>query len=77
MAAIITVREEWPAGIAISPAPVSMDDLIDTNVLLYASPALVNSPLADNFPDPGNTPHSTRYVVDYASTPESVATPGL
>ncbi|KAL6229547.1 hypothetical protein BDW75DRAFT_249572 [Aspergillus navahoensis] len=79
MAATNTVGEEWPAGIAISPAPVSMDDPIDTNVSLYASPASVNSPLADpqlNFPDPGNTPHSTRYFVDYASTPESVATPG-
>lgn len=76
MAATNTVGEEWPAGIAISSAPVSMDDPIDTNDSLYASPASVNSPLADNSPDPGNTPYSTRYFVDYASTPESVATPG-
>ncbi|KAJ0418854.1 hypothetical protein BJY00DRAFT_302509 [Aspergillus carlsbadensis] len=66
---------QCPARIVIAE-PGSMDDPIDTTVSLYASPDTVNSPLADqqlNFLDPGNTPPRTKSVVDYASTPESVA----
>lgn len=77
MAVIITVREEQLARIVISLVPISIDNLINTNILLYASPALVNSLLVDNFPDPRNTPHLTRYVMDYILMPESIATPGL
>ncbi|KAF9883534.1 hypothetical protein FE257_003367 [Aspergillus nanangensis] len=76
MAATNMVGEDWPAGIAISPEPVSMDDPIDTTVSLYASPASVNSLLADqqlNFLDAGNTAPLTRSFVDYVSSPESVA----
>lgn len=57
-----------------------MDNLIDTTVSLYMLPDMVNSPLADqqlNFLDPGNTPPWTKFVVDYASMPESVAAFGL
>ncbi|KAL4891358.1 hypothetical protein BDV59DRAFT_194325 [Aspergillus ambiguus] len=74
-----TVGGEWPTGMAMAPEPVLIDDQIDTTVSLFTSLDSDDSPSVDqqlSFLDPGNTPHPTRSSVDYASTPDSVATLG-